>query len=277
MSAKPWGLYTGLALLLLLLSGVLWPGLWAPHDPLAQDWLRRLEPPSAQHWLGTDVLGRCVWSRVVWAARVSLGAALLAAAALCLLALVWGLAAAVSAQSARWRWIDAVLMRSADVLLAFPTLVLALAVIGVLGPALLTLLLALVIAWTPAMARLVRVMALEALARDYVRAAHAAGLSLPRLVLRHVLPPLLGPLAVLASLETAGVILAFASLSFLGLGAQPPTPEWGLMLSEARPFFQTAPHLLWGPGLALLLTALVFNLLGEGLRTQIDSRAVLRW
>jgi len=227
MSAKPWGLYTGLALLLLLLSGVLWPGLWAPHDPLAQDWLRRLEPPSAQHWLGTDVLGRCVWSRVVWAARVSLGAALLAAAALCLLALVWGLAAAVSAQSARWRWIDAVLMRSADVLLAFPTLVLALAVIGVLGPALLT--------------------------------------------------PLLGPLAVLTSLETAGVILALASLSFLGLGAQPPTPEWGLMLSEARPFFQTAPHLLWGPGLALLLTALVFNLLGEGLRTQIDNRAVLRW
>lgn len=173
------------------------------------------------------MLGRCVWSRVVWAARVSLGAALLAAAALCLLALVWGLAAAVSAQSARWRWIDAVLMRSADVLLAFPTLVLALAVIGVLGPALLT--------------------------------------------------PLLGPLAVLTSLETAGVILALASLSFLGLGAQPPTPEWGLMLSEARPFFQTAPHLLWGPGLALLLTALVFNLLGEGLRTQIDNRAVLRW
>ncbi len=168
-------------------------------------------------------------------------------------------------------------MRSADVLLGFPTLVLALAIIGVFGPSLLTVLVALIVAWTPGLARIVRILALQALQRDYVAAAHAAGLSQLRIVWRHVLPQLLAPLAALASLETAGVILALSTLSFLGLGAQPLTPEWGVMLNEARAFFQTAPHLLWAPGLAVLWATLAFNLVGEGLRERLEPRLPLRW
>lgn len=267
----------GLFLLAPLLLLLPWPTAWLPHDPLAQDLLRRLEAPSSTYWLGTDVLGRCVLSRVLAAARLSLGAALAASAVLLALALLWGVTAAWCAQSARWRLVDALLMRSADVLLGFPTLVLALAIIGVFGPSLLTVLLALIVAWTPGLARIVRILALQALQRDYVAAAHAAGLSQLRIVWRHVLPQLLAPLAALASLETAGVILALSTLSFLGLGAQPPTPEWGVMLNEARAFFQTAPHLLWAPGLAVLWAALAFNLVGEGLRERLEPRRPLRW
>jgi peptide/nickel transport system permease protein len=272
-----WSTAIGAVLLLLMGMLALWPATWLPHDPLAQDLLRRLEPPSGTHWFGTDVLGRCVFSRTVWAARVSLGAALVGAALLCVLALLWGLAAAHSAGRPGLRALDALLMRTADVLLGFPTLVLALAIVGVAGPSLPTVLLALVVAWAPGLARVVRAMALEALQRDYVAAARGGGLGELRILLRHGLPPLLAPLAVLASLETAGVMLALSSLSFLGLGVQPPTPEWGAMLNEARPFLQTAPHLLWAPGLAVLAATLAFNLLGEGLRAQLDTRVPQRW
>ncbi len=277
MSSRLSATHVGLCLLAPLLLLLLWPTAWLPHDPLAQDLLRRLEPPSGTYWLGTDVLGRCVLSRVLAAARLSLGAALAASAVLLALALLWGVTAAWCAHSVRWRLVDALLMRSADVLLGFPTLVLALAIIGVFGPSVLTVLSALIVAWTPGLARIVRILALQALQRDYVAAARAAGLSHLRIVWRHVLPQLLAPLAALASLEAAGVLLALSTLSFLGLGAQPPTPEWGVMLNEARAFFQTAPHLLWAPGLAVLWSALAFNLLGEGLRERLEPRLPLRW
>jgi peptide/nickel transport system permease protein len=272
----------GAVLLAALCLLAAWPGAWLPHDPLAQDLLRRLDPPSATYWLGTDMLGRCVFSRAVAAARVSLGAALGASAAICAIALLWGLLAAwasVAADAARpaLRWLDALLMRSADVLLGFPTLVLALAIIGVAGASLAAVLVALVVAWAPGLARVVRTLAQQALARDYVAAARAAGLPEPRVLVRHVLPQLLAPLAVLASLETAGVMLAMSALSFLGLGVQPPAPEWGAMLNEARPFIETAPHLLWGPGLAVFGSTLTFNLIGEGLRDRLDVRTPLRW
>lgn len=277
MNGARWSTAVGAALLMLMGALALWPATWLPHDPLAQDLLRRLEPPSGTHWFGTDVLGRCVFSRTVWAARVSLGAALVGSALLCVMALIWGLAAAHSAGRPGLRALDALLMRTADVLLGFPTLVLALAIVGVVGPSLPTVLLALVVAWAPGLARVVRAMALETLQRDYVAAARGAGLGELRILLRHGLPPLLAPLAVLASLETAGVMLAMSSLSFLGLGVQPPTPEWGAMLNEARPFLQTAPHLLWAPGVAVMMATLAFNLLGEGLREQLDTRVPPRW
>lgn len=276
------GIAVGAALLAALCLVAAWPGAWLPHDPLAQDLLRRLEPPSATYWLGTDMLGRCVLSRSVAAASVSLGAALGASACICLIALLWGLMAAwasVTADAARpaLRWIDALLMRASDVLLGFPTLVLALAIIGVAGASLAAVLVALVVAWAPGLARVGRTLARQALARDYVAAARGAGLAEPRVLVRHVLPQLLAPLAVLASLETAGVMLAMSALSFLGLGVQPPAPEWGAMLNEARPFIETAPHLLWGPGLAVLGSTLAFNLIGEGLRDRLDARVPLRW
>lgn len=262
----------GMAIVLGLLLCACWPQAWLPHDPLAQDLLRRLEPPSRDFWLGTDMLGRCVFSRVVAGASLSLGAALAAAGAICAIAGAWGLAAALGG-----RWADALLMRAADVLLGFPTLVLALALIGVVGASLPAVLAALVVAWAPGLARVVRALAGQALAREYVLASKMAGLGLATVVYRHVLPQLLQPLLVLASLEAAGVLLALSALSFLGLGAQPPAPEWGAMLNEARPFIETAPHLLLGPGLAVLLATLGLNLLGEGLRARFDPRAPLRW
>jgi peptide/nickel transport system permease protein len=263
---------TGLAIVAAMLVCACWPQAWLPHDPLGQDLLRRLEPPSRDYWLGTDMLGRCVFSRVMAGAALSLGAALAAAGAICALALAWGLAAALGG-----RWADTLLMRAADVLLGFPTLVLALALIGVAGASLPAVLAALVMAWSPGLARVVRTLALQATAREFVLASKMAGLRPATVVRRHVLPQLLPPLLVLASLEAAGVLLAMSSLSFLGLGAQPPAPEWGVMLNEARPFIETAPHLLLGPGLAVLLATLGLNLLGEGLRERFDPREPLRW
>jgi peptide/nickel transport system permease protein len=262
----------GVLLLAALALVALWPTAWLPHDPLAQDLLQRLAPPSPTHWLGTDALGRCVFSRVLAAASVSLGAAVGVSAAICAVALAWGLAAAMGG-----RVVDALLMRAADALMAFPTLVLALALIGVVGTGLVPVAAALVVAWSPAIARLVRTLARQALARDYVAAARAAGLGEGRVLLRHVLPQMAPPLVVLASLETAGVLLAFSALSFLGLGVQPPAPEWGAMLAEARPFLETAPHLLLGPGVAVLLATLAFNLAGEGLRERSDTRRPQHW
>lgn len=276
------GVVVGAALLAALVVLAAWPAAWLPHDPLAQDLLRRLEPPSATYWLGTDMLGRCVFSRAVAAARVSLGTALGASAAICAIALVWGLMAAWASSAAgaarpALQLLDALLMRSADVLLGFPTLVLALAIIGVAGASLAAVLVALVVAWAPGLARVVRTLAQQALARDYVAAARGAGLTEPQVLVRHVLPQLVAPLAVLASLEAAGVMLAMSALSFLGLGVQPPAPEWGAMLNEARPFIETALHLLCGPGLAVFASTLAFNLVGEGLRDQLDARSPLRW
>ncbi|MFM7506997.1 MAG: ABC transporter permease [Rubrivivax sp.] len=269
---KPTLTNTGLFIVLGLLLCACWPQAWLPHDPLAQDLLRRLEPPSRDFWLGTDMLGRCLFSRVLAATTLSLGAALAATAAICAVAGAWGLAAALGG-----RWVDALLMRAADVLLGFPTLVLALALIGVAGASLHAVLAALVVAWAPGLARVVRTLAREALAREYVVASKMAGLGTATVVWRHVLPQLLPPLLVLASLEAAGVLLALSALSFLGLGAQAPAPEWGAMLNEARPFIETAPHLLLGPGVAVLLATLGLNLLGEGLRERFDPRAPLRW
>jgi peptide/nickel transport system permease protein len=271
-ATRPARTTSGLAIVAALLLCACWPQAWLPHDPLAQDLLRRLQPPSREFWLGTDMLGRCVFSRVVAGAALSLGAALAVAAAIAALALAWGLGAALGGA-----WADALLMRVADVLLGFPTLVLALALIGVAGASLPAVLAALVIAWAPGLARVVRALARQALAREYVLASQMAGLGLGTVVRRHVLPQLLPPLLVLASLEAASVLLALSSLSFLGLGAQPPAPEWGVMLNEARPFIDTAPHLLLGPGLAVLLSTLGLNLLGEGLRERFDARAPLRW
>ena len=236
------------------------------------DLLARLAPPSAAHLLGTDHLGRDVLARLVGAVPVSLGAALATMAAILSIALPWGLAAALAGGK-----LDALLMRLADIVMAFPTLVLALAVIGFMGASLEASILGVAAAWWPSNARLVRALVLSARQRDFVRAARLAGASRRRVVLRHVLPQIVPPLAVIVSLEMASVLLVLSSLSFLGIGAQPPTPEWGAMLNEARPFFSQAPHMLIVPGLAVTLAVLAFNLLGEGLRDRLDQREAYRW
>ncbi len=262
----------GLLLLGLLVALALLGGLLDLPPPERMNLLARLAPPAPGHPLGTDHLGRDVLARLVAAAPLSLGAAAAAMAAILGLALPWGLAAALVGGR-----VDGVLMRLADIVAAFPTLVLALAVIGFMGASLEAAVIGVAAGWWPGVARLVRALTLSAMERPFVKAARLAGASRGRTVLRHVLPQIAPPLAVAASLETASVLLALSALSFLGLGAQPPTPEWGAMLNEARPFLAQAPHMLIAPGVAVTLAVLGFNLLGEGLRAMLDERRPYRW
>lgn len=240
--------------------------------PEQMDLLARLSGPSQAHPLGTDHLGRDVLSRLAGAVPVSLGAAFAAMAVILAISLPWGVIAALAGGR-----VDMAMMRLADIIMAFPMLVLALAVIGFMGASLEASIVGVAAAWWPSNARLVRALVLSAGQRDFVRAAYLGGASRLRVVMRHILPQILPPLAVIISLETASVLLALSSLSFLGIGAQPPTPEWGAMLNEARPFFSQAPHMLIAPGLAVTLAVLAFNLVGEGLRNLLDKREPYQW
>ena len=239
----------------------------APHDPTAVDGQAILAAPSAGHWLGTDNLGRDIFSRLVYGARWSLGAAASAAAAIVLVGITVGVIAGYVGG-----FVDDVLMRIVDVLLAFPSLVLALAIVGTLGPSLQNVLIGMVAIWWVDYARVMRGLTLGVREHEYVTAAQCAGASAPRVILRHVLPNVIPSVLVLATLELGSLILAISGLSFLGLGAQPPTPEWGTMLNDGRPFFQRAPQLMLYPGLAITLVVVGCNLLGDGLRDVLDPR-----
>ena len=250
----------------LLLAGLLAP--WLPlDDPTEINLPDRLLPPSAGHLLGTDHLGRDTFSRIVHGARMTL----LAAAAT--LALSMTIALTVGILSGyHGGWPDTALMGVVDLLLAFPSLILALAVAGALGPGLFNVLLAAGAVWWVGHARIIRGVTLGARQMEYVTAARAAGAGGPRIILRHIAPNILGPIIVIASLDVGWIILGIAGLSFLGLGAQPPTPEWGAMLNDARPHLQTAPRLLLLPGAAIFVAVLGFNLLGDGMRDMLDPR-----
>ena len=239
----------------------------APHDPAAVDARAILAPPSSAHWLGTDNLGRDIFSRLVYGARWSLGAAAAAAAAIVLVGITVGVISGYVGGL-----VDDVAMRIVDVLLAFPSLVLALAIVGTLGPSLQNVLIGMVAVWWVDYARVMRGLTLGVRGREYVTAAHCAGASAGHVMLRHVLPNVVPSVLVLATLELGGLILAISGLSFLGLGAQPPTPEWGTMLNDGRPFFQRAPQLMLYPGLAITLVVVGCNLLGDGLRDVLDPR-----
>lgn len=254
------------ALFLLGVAAVLAP-LLAPHDPAAVDVLRRLAPPSDEFPLGTDQLGRDVLSRLLYGARISLGATVLAAVAIAVTGMVLGVLAGFAGGV-----VDAVISRVIDVLLAFPGLLLALALTGVLGPNLRNLMVAVVIVSWAGYARVVRAAVLAERERPYVEAARALGSSRRRVVLRHLLPNIVAPIVVLTTLDLAAILLGISALSFLGLGVQPPTAEWGAMLAEARPYLSRSPNLMLFPGLAIFLTALAFNLVGDGLRDALDPK-----
>lgn len=241
-------------------------------EPNKMDLLARLSPPSNEHILGTDHLGRDVLSRFVAAVPVSLGAALFAMVIILAIALPWGLMAGIIGGR-----VDAIMMRMADIIMAFPTLIFALAIIGFMGASLEASIIGVAAAWWPSNARMIRALVLAAKEREFVRAARLAGASHLRIIFRHIMPQILPPLTVIISLETASVLLALSSLSFLGIGAQPPTPEWGAMLNEARPFFTQALHMLLVPGLAVTLAVLGLNLVGEGLRHILDQREPYKW
>ena len=235
----------------------------APHDPTAVDARAILAPPSGEHWLGTDNLGRDIFSRLVYGARWSLGAAGAAAVAIVLVGITVGVISGYVGGL-----VDDVTMRIVDVLLAF----LALAIVGTLGPSLQNVLIGMVSVWWVEYARVMRGLTLGVRGREYVTAAQCAGATAGHVMLRHILPNVVPSVLVLATLELGGLILAISGLSFLGLGAQPPTPEWGTMLNDGRPFFQRAPQLMIYPGLAITLVVVGCNLLGDGLRDVLDPR-----
>ncbi len=256
----------GALVVAVLLTAALAPFL-APHDPAYQELERRLEGPTREHPLGLDELGRDILSRLIHGARVSVGVGL---AVVALAGAVGSLVGAISGYLGGR--VDAFLMRLTDVFLAFPGILLAIALVAVLGPALRHVILALVsIGWV-GYARLVRGQVLQLREQEFVAAARATGLRAHRVLLRHVMPNVLPALLVQASLGMAGAILAEASLSFLGLGIQPPTPSWGAMINAGRSHLLDAPHLALFPGLAILLTVMGLNFLGDALVDRLDPR-----
>lgn len=258
---------TGLVIVSALVVLTLGASWIAPYDATRIEPAKRLAGPSRDHLLGTDVLGRDLLSRILIGARWSLGAAGLVTVSVVLIGSAVGVACGYYRGA-----LDAVLMRVVDALLAFPTLLLALAVVGTIGPGLRGVILGLVaVAWA-GYARIVRGSVLAIREREYVYAAQAGGAGDRRILLRHIVPGILSPLLVLATLEMGQLILALSGLSFLGLGARPPTPEWGSMLNDGRLYFFTAPQLMIYPGLAITITVLGLNLLGDGLRDVLDPR-----
>jgi peptide/nickel transport system permease protein len=258
----------GLAVILLfVLAAVAAPWL-APADPLQTSWSAIRKAPSLAHWFGTDENGRDVLSRVLYGARASLLAGVVSVLVALLIGVPIGLLAGLAGG-----WTDTVISRIADAMLAVPFLILAIALAAFLGPALENAMLAIAITASPVFVRLARGMAMEARATDWVEAARALGNPPWRLGLVHVLPNIIPPLLVQATLSIAEAIIAEASLSFLGLGQQPPEPSWGSMLNSAQRFLTQAPWLAVFPGLAIFLVVLAFNLVGDGLRDALDPRS----
>ena len=258
---------TGLALILLFAVCALLAPVLTQYDPVDQDLSVRLAPPSLTHWLGTDQLGRDLFSRLLYGARISLAVGLFVVATAGAFGTAIGLIAGYAGGIA-----DEVLMRVTDVFLAFPPLILAMAIAGALGPSLTNAMLAIAVVTWPVYARLVRGQVLSLREREFIQAAHSIGAAMPRILLRHLMPNTLAPLLVQASFDWGGAILATAGLSFIGFGAQPPTPEWGVMISEGRKFISTQPWLSLFPGIAILLAVAAFNLIGDGLRDALDPR-----
>jgi len=239
----------------------------APHDPIALDVDNILRPPGAAHWLGTDALGRDVLSRLLHGGRVSLWVGFLAVGLSVAVGLAFGLAAGYFGGVA-----DEAIMRGVDVMLCFPSFFLILAVIAFLEPNLANIMIVIGLTSWMGVARLVRAEALTLKHRDFVSAARLAGAGPVRILSRHILPNAAAPVLVTATLGVAGAILTESALSFLGLGVQPPTPSWGNMLLEGKEVLEIAPWLSVFPGLAILVTVLGYNLLGESLRDLLDPR-----
>jgi peptide/nickel transport system permease protein len=257
----------GLAtVLVLLLVAALAPWL-ATHSPIEQDLARRLLPPSAENWLGTDELGRDIYSRIVWGSRLTLLVVLLVAVSVGPVGLLIGTIAGYAGG-----WLDAVLMRLTDIFLAFPRLILALAFVAALGPGIENAIIAIAITLWPPYARLARAETLAIRNSEFIAAARMQGASTPRIIVGHVVPLCTSSLIVRLTLDMAGIILTAAGLGFLGLGAQPPSPEWGAMISSGRAYLLDQWWVATMPGIAIFVVSLGFNLLGDGLRDVLDPK-----
>lgn len=268
------GLVVALGIIALIVGAAIaapWVAPYPEDARTATNLLNTLQPPSPEHPLGTDLVGRDVFSRVLFGASVSVGTSVLVIAGALAIGVPVGLVS-----GALGGWVDDVLMRLVDIFLAFPSLLLALAIGAALGPSLEHAAIAIVIAWWPWYARLMRGEAAAIRGRAFIESGRLLGISQVRIATRHILPNASGPVIVQASLDLGGVILTLAGLSFLGLGARDPVPEWGLMVEQGRTLFQTHPWVALTPGAAIMLAALAFTLLGEGLRERLDPKGATR-
>jgi peptide/nickel transport system permease protein len=256
----------GLGVILVLILLALSAQHVAPHDPIRQDLPHALAGPSVEFPLGTDEFGRCILSRILFGARLSLLVGVIATAIGATAGIVSGLAAGYFPR------LDAPVMRAMDVLLAFPSILLAIAIVAALGPSLGNVMIAVGVRSIPSFARLSRSMVLSLKELEFVQGAAALGASHARVLFRHILPNSVSPLLVFSSMQVATAILLAAILSFLGLGVQPPTPEWGKMVSDGRAYLMEAPHVSLFPGLAIFVAVMGFNCLGDGLRDALDPR-----
>lgn len=258
----------GLVICLIVLFTAIFAPWLAPYDPALSNYERILSPPTAEHLMGTDDLGRDILSRVIWGSQVSLQVSLIAVA----VAIVGGsIVGMISGYAGGW--VDDLIMRIVDAMIAFPGLILALGIVAVLGPSLTNAVIAITIVNIPNIARLVRAQVLSVRHTDYVMAARGVGAGNVRIMVRHIWPSIVGNILVYASLSAAGALITESSLSFLGLGAQPPTPSWGSMLSAGMQYWN-AWWMSVFPGAALFVVALGFNFVGDGLRDALDSRTV---
>lgn len=259
----------GLVILSLIILLAVFADLLFDYETLViqQSAALRLKPPSAEHWLGTDEVGRDILARIVHGARISLPVAFVTIA---VATVIGGLLGAISGYGSRQ--LDNVIMRVMDVFLAIPSILLSIALVAALGTSMTNMILAISISNIPPFARIVRSAVMTIKNEEYIEAARAIGASDARIILKHILPNCMAPIIVQATLSIAGSILAIASLSFIGLGISPPTPEWGSMLSTGRQFFRAAWWVCAFPGFAIMLTILSLNLLGDGLRDALDPK-----
>lgn len=265
------GAQVGLGVVALFALLAAFAPLVAPYSSTEADLSLRLAPASRDHWLGMDQQGRDLLSRVIYGGRTSMLIGLIA------VGVAAGIGIPVGAISgARGGWVGQVLMGVVDVFLSFPAILVAILIVALAGPGLRNAMIAIGISQMPAYARLMRAEVIRLRTETFIEAARAIGLPEWRILIRHIVPNAAGPLIVQSTLNLAGAILSAAYLGFLGLGAQPPTPEWGAMLSDGRAYLRTAPHVAIYPGLAVMLVVLGFNLFGDGLRDALDPRATRR-
>lgn len=265
--SKNKGAVLGLLIILATLIIAIFAPQIAPYDPYHQNWRNRMQGPSSDHWMGTDEHGRDQMSRIIFGARLSLSIGIISVTiglfAGGFLGLIAGFFGGI---------LDNIIMRFMDIMMAFPGVLLALALVAALGPGLYNVMIAVGIWSIPLFARLMRGTVLSIKENDFVDGARALGATNVRILIKHILPNVAAPLLVLSTLRLATALLSAAALSFLGLGAQPPQPDWGAMLSQARQYLHMAPHLSLFPGLAIMVLVLSFNMVGDGLRDALDPR-----
>ena len=266
LSKSPLAMF-GLAIILLLIFCALFAEVISPYSPIKQDLMHMFETPSAEHWLGTDEFGRDILSRLIFGARVSLQVGFIAVG---IALVVGGMLGAISGYYSGW--LDNSIMRVMDVLLSIPQTLLAIAIVAALGPSLMNLMIAVGISAVPTYARIVRGSVLSIRSMEFIEAARSVGSSDLRIILRHIIPNSMAPIIVQSTLGVASAILNAAGLSFIGLGIQPPNPEWGAMLSGGRQYIRDFPHMTLYPGLAIMFTILALNFLGDGLRDALDPK-----